>query len=123
MPIRMINRIVDMMVKPALYPPIRAIPLPVTMPWVSSRKISRTIRTIINITPVLIPLVVPKVLLKYSMDSMELITDVEKAAKETKLLINCDGYAGRDTTLSNSPLSELVLRAKLTCSPLSRDCR
>jgi len=72
------------------------------------------------ITPVFSPAVVLKVLEKYSMDTMEVITDVEKAAKETKLLISCDGYAGRDTTLSKLPLSELVLSAKLTCSPLSR---
>ncbi len=43
------------------------------------------------IIPVFSPLVVPKVLLKYSIDIMELITDVENAAKETKLLINCEG--------------------------------
>jgi hypothetical protein len=57
------------------------------------------------------------------MDSMELITELEKAAKETKLLINCEGYAGKDTILSKFPLDELVFSRKLTCSPLSRKFR
>ena len=94
--------------------------LPVIITWVSSRKMSRAMSIIETIIPVLSPLVVPKVLVKYSIDIIELITDVEKAAKETKLLISCGGYGGRDTILSKLPLSELVLRAKLTCSPLSR---
>ena len=50
--------------------------------------------------------------------TMEIITEVEKAAKETKLLINCGGYAGRDTSFSELPPAEVVLRTKLTCSPL-----
>jgi hypothetical protein len=45
---------------------------------------------------------------------------VEKAAKETKLLIDCDGYPGRDNILSKLPLLELVLRTKLTSSPRFR---
>ena len=82
---------------------------------------SREIRVIIIIIPALSPVVVPKVLLKYSIDIIELITDVEKAAKETKLLINCGGYAGSDTILLKLLPFVLVFRAKLTCSPLSRE--
>ncbi len=51
----------------------------------------RTIRITLIIIPALKVLAVPKVLLKYSVVIMALITDVEKAAKETKLLINCGG--------------------------------
>ena len=72
------------------------------------------------IIPVLSPLVVPKVSVKYSVVIIELITEEEKAAKETKLLISCGGYAGRDTISSTLLPSRLVLRTKLTCSPLSR---
>ena len=39
---------------------------------------------------------------------MALITEVEKAEKEIKLLINCGGYAGSEATLRKSPVSELV---------------
>ncbi len=53
---------------------------------------SRAIRMRLIITSVFSPLVAPKLLVKYSIDIMELITDVEKAAKETKLLINCGEY-------------------------------
>ena len=123
MPRKMINRIVVRTAKPALYLLIMPPTLLTAMLWLSSRKMSKTIRIRIIITPVFIRLVVPKVLLKYSIDSMELITEVEKAAKETKLLINCEGYAGRDTILSKFPLDELVFSRKLTCSPLSREFR
>ena len=81
---------------------------------------NRVIRIKQIIIPVLNPLSVSKVLVKYSIDIIELITDVEKAAKETKLLIDCDGYPGRDTTLLKLPLSEVVLRTKLNCSPRYR---
>jgi hypothetical protein len=91
MPRKMINRIVVRMVKPALYLLIMPPTLVAAMLWLNSRKMSKVIRMRTIITPVFIPLVVPKVLLKYSMDNIELITEVEKAAKETKLLINCEG--------------------------------
>ena len=52
------------------------------------------------IIPIFRPPLVAKVLVKYSADIMELITEVENAANEMKLLISCGGYAGNDTTLS-----------------------
>jgi hypothetical protein len=112
--------IADTLAKPNLYLPSIVFRLLAVTVWANSRKIRRTMSTIENMIPAFIPLVVPKVASKYCIDTRELITEVEKAASETRLLIICGGYAGREIRLFIFVPFETVRSKKLTCSPRAK---
>ena len=91
-PMKIMNRIEARVLRLNLYRPRMLTPLVVAIAGTSSKNIRRAIRTMLIIIPALTtPEVTPKVDVKYSIDIIELITDVEKAAKETKLLKICGG--------------------------------